>query len=66
EPAVERLVRGGGRHRPPGHPRGPREGHRHQLHSGRIGRAMTGGALLPKGPYVEGRQTFAEHLAAMA
>ncbi|GAB3893323.1 NAD(P)H-binding protein [Kibdelosporangium lantanae] len=33
---------------------------------GRVGRAMTGGALLPKGPYVEGRQTFAEHLAAMA
>jgi uncharacterized protein YbjT (DUF2867 family) len=32
---------------------------------GRVGRAMTSGALLPQGPFIEGKRTFAEHLAAL-
>lgn len=33
---------------------------------GRVGRAMTGGALLPQGPFTEGRRTFTQHLAEVA
>ncbi|MBT2408979.1 NAD(P)H-binding protein [Streptomyces sp. ISL-12] len=32
---------------------------------GRVGKAMTGGGLLPRGEYLRGRRTFAEHLAAL-
>jgi uncharacterized protein YbjT (DUF2867 family) len=33
---------------------------------GRVGKAMTGGALLPHGPFIEGKQTFAEHLETLS
>ncbi|MFJ8357209.1 SDR family oxidoreductase [Streptomyces sp. NPDC093984] len=32
---------------------------------GKVGKALTGGGLLPRGEYVEGRRTFGDHLASV-